>query len=297
MTKRKAEWLILLITLFWGSSYLFMKMGLEELGPCNVIFLRFGVAFLATLPLLLRRRAKLNRTALLDGAVLGLLLAGLFLFLLNGLEHTTSANAGFLTSLTVVFVPVIMALKTRTMPAQNVLLGLLLSLCGIGLLTLSGGMQTGGASGDALCVIGAFFYALQICYTNYAARRSDPVVIGVVQLGVASLCGLVLALFLETPTLPTTSSGIFAVLMLGLLCSGFGFVMQPVAQRFTTPTRTGLIFSLEPVFAALLGMIFLNEAFTVNTAVGAVLAFAGVMVSSMGSQPEPRLRSAAGTAK
>lgn len=280
MNRRKAEWLILLITIFWGSSYLFMKMGLQELSPYDVIFLRFGIAFAVSAPLLIRHRAHFNRTVLLDAVVLGLLLTALFVFLLNGLRETSSANAGFLTSLTVVFVPVIMAVKTRALPGRNVVFGLFLSLCGIGLLTLQGGFGTGG-SGDALCIIGAFFYALQICYTNYAVKRSDPVLIGVLQLGVASLCGLVLAVKVETLSLPTTPTGMVAVLMLGLLCSAFGFVMQPVAQRFTSPTRTGLIFSLEPVFAAILGMVFLHEVFTLRAAVGAVLAFAGVVVSSM----------------
>lgn len=291
MTRRRAEGLALLITLAWGSAFLFMKLGLNELTPASVLFLRSGIAFVVTLPLLIRHRAQVNAVSLMDGAVLGAVMTGLFFFLLSGLEHTTSTNAGFLTSLTVVFVPLIVAVRTRALPDRHVLLGLLLALCGICVLTLQGGVGNVGG-GDALCVIGAFFYAVQICYTNHAVKRSDPMVIGVVQLGVATLGGLLLTQFTGGLVLPSTPTGIFSMVMLGVLCSGFGFLMQPVAQRHTSPTRVGMIFSLEPAFAALLGTLILREPFTAASAVGALLAFAGVVISGRKEEPSSRLSGA-----
>ena len=285
MNNRKAVVLLLLITLSWGAAFLFMKMGLQELEPYNVLFLRFTVAFVAALPMLIRQRRHFNRVALRDGVVLGLILTALFIFLLNGLKQTTSANAGFLTSLTVVYVPLILAVKTRSMPTRPVLAGMLLFLCGIGLMTLGQGFN-GANVGDGLCAIGSFFYAVQICYTNYAIKRSDPMLIGVLQLGTTAVFGLILTLIFETPALPSTPSGIFAILMLGIFCSAFGFAMQPVAQRHSTPTQTGFIFALEPVFSAILGVLILHERLSASAVAGIVLAFAGMVVSNLKAVPE-----------
>lgn len=97
---------------------------------------------------------------------------------------------------------------------------------------------------------------MQILVTSKAVKSCDSLNIGILQLGFAGGYALVFSIIFETPAFPSSMPGWIAILALGILCSACGFILQPVAQKFTTPTRTGLIFSLEPVFAAFFGYWF-----------------------------------------
>jgi len=95
------------------------------------------------------------------------------------------------------------------------------------------------------------------------------------------LWGLLFSIFLETPELPKTTETWAAVLGLGVLCSAIGFVVQTTAQKYTTPTHTSLLFSLEPVFAALFAFAFAGEILTPKGYVGAILVLSGVVAAEL----------------
>jgi drug/metabolite transporter (DMT)-like permease len=88
-------------------------------------------------------------------------------------------------------------------------------------------------------------------------------------------------LCVETPSLPETLMQWGAIICLGLICSAYGFVVQPLVQRYTSPEKIGLIFSLEPVFSAILSYIFLHEVLNVKGYVGAALILSGVVLSKI----------------
>lgn len=110
MSQKKADFLLALISMAWGSSYLLMKLGLGHMGPFTLIALRFGIAFLLTALLFRKRVVQADWRTIRYGALLGLLLFGLFAFLMFGLRSTSASMAGFLTSATVVFVPLLQTL-------------------------------------------------------------------------------------------------------------------------------------------------------------------------------------------
>lgn len=275
----KAELLLMIVTLFWGSSYLFMKMGLGTLGEFNLIALRFGLAFVLSAAIFHKRLRKLDASALKYGALLGLLLLAMFACITFGLKTTTTSNAGFLVALTVVFVPMLQVLFFRQKIGFPQVFGSLLAISGIALLTLHGSLQM--RPGDLLCILSAVFYATQILVTGKAVKQHDTLTIGVLQLGFAGGFALVLALVFETPSLPSTLPGWVAILALGILCSACGFILQPVAQKYTTAARTGLIFSLEPVFAALFGYWFVGEKLSLQGYAGAALVLLGIVASEL----------------
>lgn len=98
--------MLALVAMAWGSSYLLMKIGLDGIPPFCIIALRFGIAFIAVLLLFFEKFRKTTKCVMMKGAVLGLFLFGLFAFLMHGLQTTSASNGGFLTSTTVVLVPI-----------------------------------------------------------------------------------------------------------------------------------------------------------------------------------------------
>lgn len=285
MTTKKADVLILFVTFCWGSSYLFMKEGLGSLGPYNLIALRFGLAFLAA-ALFLGRRLHITRAALQGGFVLGLLIFLGFAALTTGLQSTTTSNAGFLVSLMVVFIPLIEAVCFGKRLSLPVLSGISLAVLGIAFLTLQGGLALN--PGDVLCLLSAFFNAVQVLYVTRTLQKADALTLSVLQLGFAGLLAGGASLLLETPQLPASAMGWVSILYLGLICSAFGFMAQIIAQKYTSPERVGILFCLEPVFAAALGVLCLGEHFGLGSLIGASLVLAGVIISSRASdEPEP----------
>lgn len=276
MNKRlQADLMLLAVTAGWGSSYLFMKQGLESLQEFNLIALRFGIAFCLAF-LALRRQLSAPGPELLRAALLlGTLLFGVFAAILFGIRSTSTANAGFLVGLTVVFVPLFSSLRRRRFPAPGLFCGVCLSLAGIALLTLHGSLAIG--AGDLLCMGGAVFYALHILATGFFAHRHDALSLGVLQLGVVALWGALGTVFWETPRLPSSHGAWAAILALSIVCSAIGFVVQTVAQKHTTPSHTGLIFSLEPVFAALFAFAFASETLSPQGYLGAALVLCGIL--------------------
>ncbi|GGF68560.1 multidrug transporter [Paenibacillus albidus] len=279
MKPLKAELLLLIVTLFWGSSYIFMKMGLDTLGEFNLIALRFGLAFILAAALFHKRLRRVDIRTLKYGALLGFLLLGVFTCITFGLKTTTTSNAGFLVALTVIFVPLleVLVFKKKVGPPQ--IFGATLAIAGIGLLTLNGSFQI--RPGDFLCILSAVFYAAHILVTGKAVKTSDSLSIGILQLGFAGGYALVLSTLLETPSLPSSLPTWMAILALGILCSACGFILQPVAQKYTSPTRTGLIFALEPVFAALFGYLFAGEVLSLQGYSGAALVLLGIVAPEL----------------
>lgn len=277
-TQGKADIALGLVAVAWGSSYLLMKIGLGGMGPFMVIAMRFLIAFAVVGAVSFRKIAHTNRAVLKVASVLGLLLFGLFAFLTHGLETTSASNGGFLTAMAVVFVPIINAALQRRIPPRPIIAGTFVTLAGIALLSLRGGLEL--HPGDAFCLAGALLYAVFIVAIDRLAPGIDGMLLGTWQLGFAGLYGLVFSLVCETPTLPQTPAQWGAILGLAIVCSAFGFVLQPVAQPHTTPEHTALLFSIEPVASAVLAFFVLGETLPVQGYLGAVLVVAGVVVAS-----------------
>jgi len=273
----KADFLILMITLCWGSSYIFMKLGLNSIEEFNLIALRCGFAFLLSAALFHKSLRQTDLKTLKYAALLGLLLFGVFTGIMFGLKTTTTSNAGFLISLTVIFVPLIYVTVFKKKLKLSLVIGVCLAIIGIGFLTLNSELRI--YPGDFLCIMGALLYAIHILITDSAAKTTNTLNLGILQLGFAGAYGLFFSFLFETPKLPNTSEGWVAVLVLSIVCSAFGYVVQPLAQKYTTPIRTGLIFSLEPLFAALFGFVFINEILPFKGYIGAALVLLGVLVS------------------
>ena len=211
-------------------------------------------------------------------------MAGVILFLLFtgmvcGVNYTTASTAGFLTSTTVVLVPILESFLKRKLPEKSMVASICIAICGLFLLTATDGLALD--KGALLCLMGALFYAIYIIVLDKIAKKEDAFLISIIQLGVASALGAVAMCLFETPSLPTRPVEWGAVIGLGLVCSAYGFVVQPIAQKYAAPEKIGLIFALEPVFSAILSFLFLHEVLNVRGYLGAALILLSVVFSEL----------------
>ncbi len=277
MNKRKAELMLVGVTIAWGTSYPLMKGTLEDIAPLNLIALRFGLAFLVCFIVFFRRVFPIDRKTLLTSAVLGILLAAVFAALLFGMLTTRATDAAFLSGIAVVFVPLLNMIVLRRLPAFQVILGIIVTTLGIWL--LNGGGSFHLAPGALLCMLCSLLYAVHILLTQHYVQQHSSLQLGIYQLLFTALSAWLLSILTESPVLPHGARQWAVICALGLLCSAFGFVGQTLAQGFVSPERVAFIFTLEPVFTAVLSAIFLHELLRLAGYFGAFLIISGVLLS------------------
>ncbi|WP_418300789.1 DMT family transporter [Lysinibacillus fusiformis] len=283
-----ANLLLIVINAFWGLSYVFMKIGLGSLQAFNIVGLRFLLAFFIAGILFFKRLMLVTRKVIISSLMLGILLFGVFTFITFGVSMTSASNAGFLVSLTVIFVPLINCILVRRFPSWQIFIGLIFILTGIGLLTLKNSLAIN--YGDFLCIMGALLYAVFIMLTGKFTKEDDPLTLGILQLGVAGILAMICSFLFETPSLPSSLDSWIVILGLGILCSAVGFIGQTFAQKFTTPTHTGLIFALEPIFAAVFAVLFLREIFTLRDIIGCSLIILGIVIAQVNTETLSKLK-------
>ncbi|PWR74245.1 DMT family transporter [Methanospirillum lacunae] len=278
MNQKSADIILIFIVLIWGSTYLAMKWGMESFGIFTLIALRFSIAFGIGIFILLKCRSSIYLHTLASSALLGFGYFCGFTLLLYGMKTTTTTSAGFLMATTVVFVPLLQILFFRRIPNTFILLAVCLCLSGVGLMTLKNGLALD--FGAILCLFCSICYAIVIITTKWVLNSGEnALTIGVLQLGFTSLFSLGAMLIFEMPfpQAPLESWGI--ILYLAIFCTLIGFVLQTIAQEFTSPEHTGLIYTLESVFASLFGYVFLQEVLPVQGYIGVILVFSGVIIA------------------
>ncbi len=283
--KLRADILLILITMIWGASFPLMKIVLAYIPAYAYLTLRFLLAGIVLAVVFHRRLARLSWRALLYGCIIGLFMFGGMAFQVVGLYTTTASNSGFITGLNVVIVPMIAAVLLKKKPDRASLIGVLMAFAG--LFFLSGGLSFSFNSGDFLTFLCAICWALQIIAIDKFTESEDPVVLAVIQLffvGIASSAFWMIA-DVGKPLI-INKTVIFILLFTAMLGSALGFGGQTIAQKYTTPAHTALIFTAEPVFAAIFAMVIPNaegvtEMPSLIKAVGCLLILSGMLISEM----------------
>ena len=270
---------MIIVTIFWGLSYTFMVLGLEVLEAYNVVALRCLIAFIIAGLIFYKKLLRTNRQTITYAAIQGFLLFAVFILSLFGLETTSASNAGFILSLTVVLVPIFTSILEKTLPSRAVMIAIVCTVIGIVILTLKASLSFN--PGDIYMAIAAVCYSVYLILNSKFTKKVESISFGVFQLGFAGIIAGVLCLLYEVPQIPTTSLGWVAILGLGVICTAFCFIAQSVVQQYTSPTHTGLIFSLEPIFASVFAILFLGELVTVQLIVGGLFILTGNLVAQL----------------
>ena len=270
MSRRQAELLLAAVILTRSTGYLFSKAGIESLGVFNLLAARFLLAFALLAIIFFRKFKGVKPCDILRGAVLGGVFALVMALELIALKTTDTSTASFLENTAIIFVPLIEAWLLRRAPERTALISAAAAVAGVALLTLgSGGF--GFTSGELYCLCAALLYALAIIITDRFSRRGDGLMIGVMQVGFIGIYALAASFIFEAPRLPSGGTEWGVILVLAIVCTCVGFTFQPVAQAHLSSECSGLFCALSPVFASLLGVVFLGEPVTLQGVFGSAL--------------------------
>ncbi len=271
---------MLAVAVVWGATFPTAKHLLEFLPPFVYLAVRFAVAGSVLLPLGWDGLVRAPAAVWARGGAAGLALGAGYALQTLGLRHAPATNAAFLTGLFVVLVPALGALWGRR-PTPWEWAGVVAGTAGLALLT-GGGVRMEAA--EVLLVGCAACFALHILLLDAVAARLPPTSSGALQMAVAG--GLTGALAIREGLPAGVPAEVWAaVAAMGLFASAAAFSVQSWAQRFTPPTHVGLVFTAEPVAAALLAWWWLGERLTPGQWVGGGLILAGMMLAQLGGQP------------
>lgn len=282
MSRQGANFILFLVAASWGLSYVLLKMGASSLHPFQVLALRFSFASIACVIIFHRRLVHVRKRTVLFGVILGTLMYACSTALLFGELTTEASTAGFLTSTSIVLVPLIQCIRKRQLPQRIVVFSTLCASVGIALLSLKGGLVL--SAGAALCLLCALLYASHTVTTGEMVQLEDAFLLGVIQQITMCAWGWGTTFAFTDFSLPGDGRTWLVLVALGLLCGAFPFVAQPYAQSFTTPEHTALILSLEPVFGAVFSMIMLSEMMSLQAIIGGILVLASVLFTSLKKQ-------------
>lgn len=278
----KADLILVLVTMCWGVSYYLMDISLAELDPFTLNAHRFLGAFVIAGIFSWKKVLTVNRTTLKYSLLVGVALVFVYMGATFGVKYTSLSNSGFLCALTVIFTPIINRLVFRKRAGAKLTLVVIMCFVGIALMTLKDdfSINTENLRGDMLCLMCAVAYAVDLILTERAVSHEevDAYLLGVFQLGVTGILNFMLAFIFETPHFPETAGVWGSVIFLSVFCTGIAFVLQPVAQQYTTASHVGVIFTLEPVFAAIVALVFAHEVLSVKAYIGALLMLASIFV-------------------
>lgn len=312
----RADGLLLLTALIWGLAFSAQRKGMEFIGPMAYNALRYLIGVLCMLPLVsrsLRARRKSDgargaaaaassATATAPSApgnpghlsardkILGSVLAGTCMFLGAGLQQiglvsTTAGNAGFITSLYVVIVPILGIIVGRKVSGR-VWFSVALAVAGLYLLSVREGFTV--SPGDGYVLACAFFWALHILIVARLAPRMDVAELGLGQYLVCAALSLASALIFEPQPFAGAGDALIPILYGGFLSIGVAFTLQIVAQKDAHPTHASIILSMESLFAAVGGALLLGERMDARTLAGGALMLAGMIISQVGpNEPKP----------
>ncbi len=295
--------LLLFTAVIWGTAFMFQRTGMEDIQPLTFNAARMALAavFIGTLAFLLRGKfpagpkesgtnisgepqdthsSKQSRNSLLQtirgGVVCGCFLSFASIFQQMGLVYTTAGKAGFITAMYMLIVPIISFLVFKKKNTWLVWVSVFLGIVGMYLLCMTESFSL--SKGDALVLICAFLFSGHILSCDHYARRGNPLAISAVQFTVATIISAIGAMIWETPTLHQLWVAALPILYCGLVSGGIGYTLQMIAQKMTDPTTASLIMSLESVFAALSGAIFIHETMQAKEIAGCIVMFLAIIL-------------------
>jgi drug/metabolite transporter (DMT)-like permease len=291
----------LVTAVIWGFAFVAQRMGMEHIGPFLFNGIRFALGALVLLGVQKVRGSgeagkrgsgsDESSTANLDlptanrrlptayGLLLGLILFAGASFQQVGIVYTTAGNAGFITGLYVLFVPLFGILSGQK-ASWNLWVGALFAVVGLYFLSVTSGF--GMSQGDLLVLVSAVFWAVHVLYTGWLSPRTSAIRLAITQFMVCSVLSLFTSFIFESNTLEGIYGAMWPILYGGILSVGIAYTLQIVGQKKAPPAHAAIIMSLETVFAVIGGVIVLSETMDERKWFGCALMLLGMVMAQVG---------------
>lgn len=278
MSERKAEVLMASVIIARSTSFVFNKLGLGTMSAFNLLAVRFLLAFVLLAALFGKKVVRhLDRRTVAGGALVGFIFFMVMSCEMLSLKTVNSGTVSLLENLAIIIVPLLESAIHRRLPKAMSLLCAAVAICGVALLTMEGGQFRPG-TGECIALLSAFLYAVGIITIDRTSHRADSFTLGVLEVGFLGLYALIASFIFEAPRLPQTGSEWGIIAALAVVCTGFGYTLQPVAQSRIDANRASLFCALSPAFATIFGAILLHEWVTALGCVGIVLILGSILL-------------------
>lgn len=276
--------LLLIGAFIWGSTFVAQSDGADKVGPFTFLCLRSILGCAVLLPLALARSCKRKteksapRVLLLGGLACGAVLTVSSLLQQVGISGTSVGNAGFITAMYILIVPIFSMFLGKKMPLR--LWGCVgIAVVALYLLTIKDGFSI--AFGDLMVLLCAVCFAVHILVIDHVSPKVDGVTLSCIQFATVSVLTVIPMLVIEKPSVDAVLSAWLPIAYAGVLSSGVAYTLQIIGQKYTRPAVASLVMSLESVFAVLSGMVVLGQIPTLKEGIGCVLMFAAIILAQL----------------
>jgi drug/metabolite transporter (DMT)-like permease len=277
MKKYIGEIGLFITAVIWGSGFVASAVSLEYYTPYQILAGRFLIGVILLSCFFYKKLRQIKKSVIIKGAVVGLFLYIAFVLQTVGLQYTTPSKNAFLTAVNVVIVPFIAYFMYKRKVNRFEVIGAILAVTGVGVISLKLSGQIN--FGDLLTLFCAVAFAFHIFYTAKFVKDEDPVLLTLIQMITATVLGFIMVLFRGEVNVSFEKEGINSLLYLGVFSTTIAFLLQTVAQKYTTETNAAIILSTEAFWGMVFSVIILNEILTMKMALGAVLILMAIIIS------------------
>ena len=275
--KRLAFAALIAMTFIWGTSFVILKNTLESISTLYILAVRFTGAALIMAVFGAREWRKADRKYLIGGALMGACMFVAYVFQTYGLVYTTPGKNAFLTTTYCVIVPFLYWLIRGRKPDGWNIAAAVLCVIGVGLISLDAELSVN--KGDILTVICGLFYALHIIVSAAYVRGRSVILLTAVQFGTAAVLSWISAVMFAPAPSGAPASAWLSVAYLCIMCTAVCFGLQAFGQKYSPPSQTAVIMTLESVFGAAISVVFFNEKLTLKIFLGFAAMFIAVLIS------------------
>ena len=289
MKKWLAIGALILVTVIWGGGFVASDMALESMKPFQIMMVRFLLASILMGVISWGQRKgeeklKDRPGAIKAGVLMGVTLFMGFAFQIVGLQYTTPSKNAFLTALNVVIVPFIAFVILKKKIGAKGIIGAVLSVLGVGLLSLNGNFTVN--LGDGLTLLCAVGFAFQIFFTSEFVKKYPASVLNTVQMFTAFVLSAISLVIFGENDFQVTTQGWLSVLYLGVVSTTICYLLQTACQKYIDETKAAIILSMESVFGTIFSILILHEVVTVRMVIGCAVILAAVIISNMSETSE-----------
>ena len=285
----KGSIILAFASIIWGTAFVAQSVGMDYIEPITFLAARSFVGCAVLIPIWIvfdKMNQKQGKTVEKGNWLVGGAICGTFLFLASaaqqiGIQYTTTGEAGFLTAIYIVIVPVLSIFLGKKASAK-VWVAVVIALIGAFFLSVKDGFSL--SQGAPWMLASAFLFSLQILSIDKFAADAHPIRLSFIQFLVCGIWSVIFSFIFETPTVSGVLSAYVPILYCGIMSSGVAYTLQIVGQKLTQPTLASLCMSLESVFSAIAGWIVLGQVLNGQEILGCVLVFCAVIIAQLPSK-------------